>query len=62
MSGPHLYDNGGKDSVRPVEGVPLNWACNVVASDKAVYVGDTDNRRVLKVRLDYAAAATCPVP
>ncbi|MFH0980151.1 MAG: SMP-30/gluconolactonase/LRE family protein [Planctomycetota bacterium] len=55
-------DNGGKDSIRPVTGVPLNWPGNVAASDSAVYVGDTNNRRVVRVRLDYEAMASCPVP
>ncbi len=55
-------DNGGKDSPRPVKGVPLNWAYNVTASDKAVYIADTNNRRILKVRLDYRVSALCPVP
>jgi hypothetical protein len=55
-------DNGGKDSLRPIDGVPINWAYNVAASDKALYIADTDNRRVLRVRLDYRAAASCPLP
>ena len=55
-------DNGGKDSLRPVKGVPVNWGGNVAASDSAVYISDTNNRRVAKVRLTYHATATCPVP
>jgi DNA-binding beta-propeller fold protein YncE len=55
-------DNGGKDSPRPVEGVPLDWGFCLAASDRALYVSDLNNRRVVKVRLDYAAEAKCPVP
>ncbi len=55
-------DNGGKDSLRPMKGIPLNWAYNVTASDRALYISDTNNRRILKVKFDYQAAASCPVP
>jgi hypothetical protein len=55
-------DNGGADSLRPVAGVPMNYGGNVAVSDRAVYIADTHNRRVVKVRLDYRATATCPVP
>jgi hypothetical protein len=55
-------DNGGEKSPRPVDGVPLNWAYNVAASDRAVYIGDTNNRRIVKVRLDCHAEAECQVP
>ncbi len=55
-------DNGGKGSPRPIKGIPINWVYNVTASDKALYISDTNNRRVLKVKLDYQAAARCPVP
>jgi hypothetical protein len=55
-------DNGGKDSLRPVDGVPLNWGVDVAVSDTAAYIGDLSNRCVVKVRLDYRVAASCPVP
>ncbi len=55
-------DNGGPSSSRPMKGVPMDWVYNVAASDRAVYLADTNNRRVVKVRLDYAAAAKCPAP
>jgi sugar lactone lactonase YvrE len=55
-------DNGGQDSRRPVDGVPLNWGVDVAVSDTAAYISDLSNRCVVKVRLDYQAAASCPVP
>jgi hypothetical protein len=55
-------DNGGKDSLRPIEGVPVDWAFCLAASDRAVYLSDLNNRRVVKVRLDYQATSSCPVP
>ena len=55
-------DNGGPGSKRPLEGVPMNWGANVAVSDSAVYVADTNNRCVVKVRLDYRAVASCAVP
>jgi hypothetical protein len=55
-------DNGGKESRRPVDGVPLNWGVDVAVSDTAAYISDLSNRCVVKVRLDYQAAASCLVP
>jgi hypothetical protein len=55
-------DNRGKDSLRPVDGVPLNWPVEVAVSDTAAYIGDLSNRCGVKVRLDYQAAASCPTP
>jgi DNA-binding beta-propeller fold protein YncE len=55
-------DNGGKEDPRPLEGVPLDWGFCLAASDRALYVSDLNNRRVVKVRLDYAASAKCAIP
>jgi hypothetical protein len=55
-------DNGGKDSRRPVDGVPLNWGVDVAVSDTAAYISDLANRCVVKVRLDYQVTASCPIP
>jgi hypothetical protein len=54
-------DNGGTDSLRPMEGVPMDWAFCLAASDRALYASDLNNRRVIKVRLDYAVAADCSI-
>ncbi len=55
-------DNGGPGSKRPLKGVPMNWGANVAVSDSAVYIADTNNRCVIKVRLDYKATGICPLP
>jgi hypothetical protein len=34
----------------------------VAVSDRWAYVSDTVNRRVVRVKLNYAAEATCAVP
>jgi hypothetical protein len=34
----------------------------VGVSDRAAYVSDLINRRVVRVKLDYAAEASCPIP
>jgi hypothetical protein len=42
--------------------VPLAWPTYVGVSDRYAYVADTVNRRVVRVKLAYAAEATCAVP
>ena len=37
------------------------WIVGVAVSDRFVYVADSVNRRVLRVRLDYDAQAICPI-
>lgn len=54
-------DSGGKDARVSKPAIPLAWPVYVVASDTHAYVADTINRRVVRVRLGYAAEATCPV-
>jgi outer membrane protein assembly factor BamB len=41
--------------------IPLAWPTYVAVSDRWAYVADTVNRRVVKVKLLYAAEATCAV-
>jgi len=54
-------DSGGPNAkVRKPE-IPLAWPCYVAVSDTHAYVADTVNRRVVKVRLDWAAQETCEV-
>jgi len=55
-------DNGGEDNLRPIEGIPLNWAYCVAASDRAVYISDLNNSQVVRVELDYETEARCPIP
>jgi DNA-binding beta-propeller fold protein YncE len=42
--------------------IPLAWPTYVAVSDRWAYVADTVNRRVVRVKLAYAAEATCAVP
>jgi DNA-binding beta-propeller fold protein YncE len=55
-------DSGGKDAKIKKPEIPLAWPVYVAASDTHVYVSDTVNRRVVSVRINYAAEATCPAP
>jgi hypothetical protein len=52
---------GAEESLVEKPEVPMAWPITCVAGDNHVYVGDTINRRVVKVRLDAAAVQTCPV-
>jgi hypothetical protein len=54
---------GNQDfSAKPGQsGVPLAWPTAVAVSDTHVYIGDTLNRRVVKVALAHAAEETCQV-
>jgi hypothetical protein len=52
---------GVEDSLVTKPEIPMAWPITCVASDTHVYVGDTVNRRVVKVRLDYAASETCSI-
>ncbi len=41
--------------------VAFNWFTGLAASDRAIYVGDSGNRRAVKLALRHAADATCPI-
>lgn len=55
-------DARGPDSPAPKPNVALAWPLVVFATDTALYVGDTINSRVLKVKLACAAEATVAAP
>ncbi len=55
-------DSGGRDASVSKPDIPLAWPVYVVASDTHAYVADTVNRRVVAVKLTYAAEARCAVP
>jgi len=55
-------DSAGRGSSVPVPEIPLCWVHAVAVGDEAVYVGDRLNRRVVRVKLDYAAEETVTVP
>jgi len=54
-------DSAGPGSAIPVPAIALCWPHAVAVGDEAVYVGDRLNRRVVRVKLTYAAEATCAV-
>jgi hypothetical protein len=53
---------GNEDAPAKQAEIPLAWPTYVAASDRYAYVADTVNRRVVRVKLNYAAGATCTVP
>jgi hypothetical protein len=55
------YGNQDSPTAGAAAGVPLGWPLAVVASDTHAYVADTVNRRVVKVRLNYAAERSADV-
>jgi hypothetical protein len=55
-------DSGGKDAKVKKPEIPLAWPVYVAVSDDFAYVADTVNRRVVRVKLNYAAEAFCPAP
>jgi hypothetical protein len=54
-------DSAGPGSTVPVPDIPLCWPTAVGVSDRAAYVSDLLSRRIVRVRLCYAAEATCNV-
>jgi len=55
-------ENVREGSSRKLEGIPINWGSHMTVSDHALYIADTNNRCVVKVRLDCHAEAECQVP
>lgn len=55
-------DSGGPNAQVKKADIPLAWPVYVAASDRFAYVADTVNRRVVRVKLGYAADETCNVP
>jgi hypothetical protein len=55
-------DSGGPGAQINVPDIPLGWPTYVAASDTHVYVNDLVSTRMVKVKLDYMAEETCPVP
>jgi len=52
-------DSGGKDAAVKKPEIPLAWPLSLAVSDTHVYVADDLSRRVVKVKLAYAAQETC---
>jgi len=55
-------DGQGKGSLAPEPDVALSWVLAVEASDKAVYISDQGNQRILKAAIGYVAEETVPLP
>jgi hypothetical protein len=55
-------DSGGPAARVKKPDVPLAWPTYVGVSDRHAYVADTVNRRVVRVKLAYAAEETCATP
>jgi hypothetical protein len=54
-------DSRGAGSLVPKPAIPLTWPLTVAVSETHAYVADTLSRRVVKVKIAYAAEETCPV-
>ncbi len=54
-------DSAGPKSAIPEPAIPFAWPQYVAVSNEAVYVSDVINRRVVRVKLEYAAEETCPI-
>jgi hypothetical protein len=54
-------DSAGPGSAIPTPAIPLGWPEAVGASYKAVYVADTLNRRIVRLRKIYAQEKTVPL-
>jgi DNA-binding beta-propeller fold protein YncE len=55
-------DSGGPAARVKKPDIPLAWPVYVVASDRWAYVADTVNRRIVRVKLQYAAEEACLAP
>jgi hypothetical protein len=55
-------DSAGPRSAVPTPAIPLCWPQAVAVSDRAAYVADRLNRRIVRVRLEYRSARTLPLP
>jgi outer membrane protein assembly factor BamB len=55
-------DSGGPAARVKKPAIPLAWPTYVAVSDRWAFVGDTVNRRVVRVKLNYKEEQTCPVP
>ena len=55
-------DSGGPAALVKTPAIPLAWPTYVAVTDRFAYVSDTVNRRVVRVKLAYAAVATCAIP
>ena len=57
-----MYYSAGPGSVVPIPEIAFAWLIGVSATDRYVYTGDSINRRMLRLRIAYAAEKTCALP
>jgi hypothetical protein len=55
-------DSAGPGSAIPTPEIAFAWPQAVAVGDDAVYVGDRVNRRIVRVKLVYAAEESCEIP
>jgi DNA-binding beta-propeller fold protein YncE len=55
-------DCQGKDSLVPEPDIGLHWVLAVAASDRALYISDQGNKRIIKANLSYEVEETLPLP
>jgi len=55
-------ESGGPQARINRPAIPLAWPTYVGVSDRFAYIADTVNRRVVRVKLNYAAEASCETP
>ena len=63
----HFGGYGNPESAGPGSDIPnpelaFAWLAGVGVTDRYAYMGDTDNRRLLRAKLTYVVEETCPVP
>jgi hypothetical protein len=54
-------DSAGPKSALPLPAIPLTWPNAVAVGDGRVYIADRKSRRLVVVRLKYAAEAGCEI-
>jgi hypothetical protein len=61
MGGYGNWDSKGPASSVPVPKIPVRSADGIAVSDKAIYVFDSANRRVVRIKLTEEASLVLPI-
>jgi hypothetical protein len=54
-------DCRGPDSLSPDPDIGLHWVMAVEPSDKALYISDAGNQRIVKAKMGYETQESCPI-
>ena len=54
-------ESAGPGSAVPRPGIAFAWVVGVAVADRYVYIGDSIDRRMPRLRITHAAEKTCPV-